>query len=113
MRNTSGGREVPGAIGAALVKAVRAGLPVAGGDDDDDGGGGGDDDELLVPVAGGEWDGLDAVSAEHDQLWVARLTVDDQQIENWDSWSKDLQLLLQVGARQVGVGRVDQDLDHL
>ena len=64
-------------------------------------------------MAGGEWDGLDAVSAEYDQLWVARLPVHDEQVEDWHRRTEDLQLLLQVGARQVGVGRVHQDLHHL
>ena len=64
-------------------------------------------------MAGGEWYGLDAVSAEHDQLWVARLAVDDQQVEDWDGRAKDLQLLLKVRTPKVGVGGVDQDLDHL
>ena len=41
MGNTGGSGEVPGTVGAALVQAVRAGLPVGGAHGDD----AGDDDE--------------------------------------------------------------------
>ena len=40
MWNTSCSCEVPGAVGAAFVQTIRAGLPGTRGDDDDD-----DDDE--------------------------------------------------------------------
>ena len=47
------------------------------------------------PVAGGEGDGLDAVSAEDDQLRVGRLAVHDQQVQDRHRGAEDLQFLLQ------------------
>ena len=46
-------------------------------------------------MAGGEGDGLDAVSAENDQLGVGRLAVHDQQVQDWYRGAEDLQFLLQ------------------
>ena len=46
-------------------------------------------------MAGGEGDGLDAVSAEDDQLGVGRLAVHDQQVQDWYRGAEDLQFLLQ------------------
>ena len=46
-------------------------------------------------MAGGEGDGLDAVSAENDQLRVGRLAVHDQQVQDRHRGAEDLQFLLQ------------------
>ena len=64
-------------------------------------------------MAGGKGDRLHAVGAQHDQLGVGRVAVDDQQVEDGDGGGEDLQLLLQVRAGQVWVCRVHQDLHHL
>ena len=47
-------------------------------------------------MAGGQWDGLDAVSAEHNQLGVACVAVHDQQVEDRYCGPEDLQLLLEI-----------------
>ena len=46
-------------------------------------------------MAGGEGNGLDAVSAENDQLRVGRLAVHDQQVQDRHRGAEDLQFLLQ------------------
>ena len=46
-------------------------------------------------MAGGEGDGLDAVSAENDQLGVGRLAVHDQQVQDRHRGAEDLQFFLQ------------------
>ena len=46
-------------------------------------------------MAGGEGDGLDAVSAEDDQLGVGRLAVHDQQVQDRHRGAENLQFLLQ------------------
>ena len=46
-------------------------------------------------MTGGEGDGLDAVSAENDQLRVGRLAVHDQQVQDRHRGAEDLQFLLQ------------------
>ena len=46
-------------------------------------------------MTGGEGDGLDAVSAENDQLRIGRLAVHDQQVQDRHRGAEDLQFLLQ------------------
>ena len=54
------------------------------------------DDHHDIPVTGGKWNRLDAVSAEHNQLWVACVAVHDQQVEDRYCGPEDLQLLLEI-----------------